>query len=87
VSFEVMARKCDQCLLSPERIVSASRAAQIIRQCAREDRTFECHKGSIAGRNIACRGHWDTGVGQVGRIAERLGIVRFIDPDTMEEPA
>jgi hypothetical protein len=83
-SFEVMARQCDQCLFSPERIVSGARAAQIIRDCARRDVSFECHKGSLAERHIACRGHFDTGVGQMSRIAERLRIVVEIDPDTLE---
>jgi len=84
MSYEVMSRRCDQCLMSEQRIVSASRASQILRDCRKRDVAFECHKGSIAGRAIACRGHYDTGVGQMGRIAERLGMVSFIDPDTLE---
>jgi hypothetical protein len=83
MSFEVMSRKCDQCLLSPERIVSASRMRQIVAKCRREDSSFECHKGMMAGRKIACRGHWETGVGQMSRIAQRLRMVVFIDPETL----
>lgn len=82
--FHVMSRKCDQCLLSPERIVSATRAAQIIKECALKDCSFLCHKGTIAGREIACRGHFDTGVGQMSRIAERFRMIVEIDPDTLE---
>lgn len=81
--FEVMSRQCDQCLMSSARIVSGARAAQIIRDCRRKDCSFICHK-SPRGREIACRGHFDTGVGQMSRIAERLGMVVEIDPITLQ---
>lgn len=87
MTFDVMARKCDQCLLTPQRIVSAKRMAEIVRKCRQQDISFICHKASIAGRDIACRGHFDTGVGQMSRIAERLGMVREIDPDTLQPVA
>lgn len=80
--FEVMSRKCDQCLLSPERIVSAARMHQIIADCQSWDKSFICHK-SPEGREIACRGHFDTGVGQMSRIAERLGMVVEVDPASL----
>lgn len=83
MSFEVMSRCCNQCLMSEQRIVSRTRASQILRDCCRKDISFICHKGSIAGREIACRGHFNTGVGQMSRIAERLRMVVEIDPDTM----
>lgn len=81
--FEVMSRKCDQCLLTPQRIVSAKRMAQIVRDCRRKDVSFVCHK-SPRGRQIHCRGHFDTGVGQFSRIAERLDMVVEVDPETLE---
>lgn len=86
--FEVMARLCDQCLLDPQhRIVSSRRAAQVLKMCAQHDLSFECHKGSLAGRHIVCRGQFDTGAGQMSRIAERLGIIVEIDPDTLAPPS
>ena len=81
--FEVMSRKCDQCLMTKDRIVSGRRAAQLVEECRRKDQSFLCHKGTMEGRKIACRGHFDTGVGQFSRIAERLGMIVEIDPETL----
>lgn len=81
--FEVMSRQCDQCLFTVARVVSGARAAQLIRTCAQKDCSFICHK-SPAGREIACRGHFDTGVGQLSRIAGRLNMIVEIDPSTLE---
>jgi hypothetical protein len=83
MAFEVMSRQCSECLFSDRRIVSAKRASEIIKKCRRMDNSFECHKGSLADRHIACRGHFETGVGQMARIAGRLGMVLEIDPDTL----
>ncbi len=84
--FEVCSKKCDQCLLSVGRIVSVQRRAKIIADCKRRDTHFLCHKGSIAGRTIACRGFFDVypHVGQLRRIAERLHAVVFVDPPDVE---
>jgi hypothetical protein len=83
--FEVMASKCDQCLLTKNRIVSAARAREIVKVTRQKDCSFICHKGSIAKREIACRGHYDeTGGGQLARIARRLNAVVEIDPKTLE---
>jgi hypothetical protein len=54
----------------------------------RRDCAFFCHKATIAGREIACRGHFDaTGGGQLARIAGRLGVIEFIDPKTLRATA
>lgn len=82
---KIMARQCDQCLYSKARIVSGKRASQIIRDTARQDRDFLCHKGSLAGQEIVCRGHLDaTGGGQLTRIMGRLGGIKWIDPATLK---
>jgi hypothetical protein len=83
---EVMARRCDQCLFGKDRIVSGRRAAEIIAQTARDNVPFLCHKATIARREITCRGSYERdGGGNIGRIMQRLGAVRFIDPETMQE--
>ncbi|MDD2878713.1 MAG: hypothetical protein PHZ23_15960 [Acidiphilium sp.] len=83
--FEVMSKACDQCLLSPRKIVSDARRRQIMRDTVRKDCSFICHKASISGRDVACRLHYDaTGGGQLARIAGRFGMVRFVDPETLE---
>lgn len=84
--YRVMARKCDQCLMTPQRIVSPARAKEILRDTIRKDCRFVCHKGSIAGRDVACRGHHDaTGGGHLARIMGRIGAIIEVDPDTMQD--
>lgn len=79
-------RKCDQCLATRNRIVSGARAAELIRECRAEDVHFQCHKGSIAGLNVHCRGVHDiTGGDAAYRFARRFGIeVREVEPDELE---
>lgn len=77
-------RPCTECLLSLERIVSGGRAAELIKQCRREDKHFVCHKGSIAGINLHCRGMNDIAPSRAYRFAKDFGIpIREIDPDTL----
>lgn len=84
-TFPVCAAACGECLFSNQRIVSQKRASAVVRECLQRDTTFLCHKGTLAGREVTCRGFWDRypGIGQLRRIAERLGVVRFVDvPET-----
>lgn len=81
---KVMARRCGECLFGKNRIVRPGRAAEIIKETARRDVPFICHRASIAKQEITCHGSWETtGGGQLGRIASRLGAVSFIDPETL----
>lgn len=91
-ALEIMSRACDGCLLTKDRIVTGERAADIIRS-TREigaERHFLCHKGSIVGREIACRLHAERFPSQAVQVATRLtaaGLGEFviwIDPDTLE---
>jgi hypothetical protein len=85
MGFKVMSRACDQCLFSKDRIVSGARAAQIISKTRRDQSHFICHKASIAGdQDVACHEHHKLGIAQMSRIAERLGVVEWIDPVTLE---
>lgn len=85
MSFEIMARPCDQCLMTRDKIVSNERRTEIMRETAGKDCHFICHKATIAGRDIACRSHFDiTGGGRLGRFAFWLGYVRYVDPNTLE---
>ena len=84
-TFDVMAKCCNQRLMTDRKIVSDARQRQILRDTVRKDCSFVCHKASIANREIACRGHYEvTGGGQLARIAGRLGSLRFIDPETLQ---
>lgn len=85
--FEVMAERCNECLYGPNKIVSNARRSDIIREITAKDSHFICHKATLAGRKVACRGDWDQrGCGQIGRIAGRLDAVSFVDEDALASP-
>lgn len=71
--FKVMAERCDQCLYGRNRIVNKTRFQEIIATLDRKDNHFICHKATIAGQDVCCRGDWDTrGGGRLGRFAKWL---------------
>jgi hypothetical protein len=82
-SLLIMSKCCDQCLTTPQRIVSGERAAEIISECKRTGNHFFCHKGTIAGKHIHCRGVHDALKGsRAYRAAKIFGIrIKEVDPD------
>lgn len=75
---------CSECLTTRRRIVSGERAAQIVRDCRRDGTHFTCHKGSIAGLNLHCRGVHDRIGSLAHQFATAVGIpVRELDPDQL----
>ncbi|MFL5900951.1 MAG: hypothetical protein ACJ75S_07095 [Solirubrobacterales bacterium] len=78
-------RCCDQCLVTPERIVSGEKAAQIVRNCKAEDNHFFCHKGTLAGKPVHCRGvHDRLGGSRAYRFALAYNIpIVEIDPEAL----
>ena len=83
MTFKVMSERCDQCLFGPDKIVSNKRRAEILKDLRARDDHFICHKATIAGVKIACRGDWDQNAcGQLGRIMGRLGAVEFVAEPT-----
>lgn len=83
--FPIMARRCSECLFGPNKIVSNERRAEILKECKQGDSHFLCHKGSIAGEEICCRGFYEKKTTNLIRIAERMNRVIWIDPDTIEQ--
>ena len=82
--MKIMEERCDQCLYGPNKIVSNKRRTEIIREITRKDCHFICHKASIAGLDVACRGDFDQrGCGQLGRIMGRLGAIEFVKEETL----
>jgi hypothetical protein len=81
--LKVCHERCDQCLFSPGRIVSAERMAEILDTCERNDTHFICHKETLAGREGMCRGFYDKEryATPLMRMAAMLGVVVFIDAD------
>jgi hypothetical protein len=88
--FKVMRKRCNECLYGKNKIVDNERRAEILREIDRKDNYFVCHKATIAGQEICCRGDFDRrGGGQLGRIAGRLGVIQFVDepkPRTKPKP-
>ena len=81
--MKVRKTKCDQCLFSNNRIVSAKRATDVIKSCIKKDTFFVCHKTQTedAPDQMCCRGFWDQFKNHfnLGRIAQRLKMVEFIE--------
>lgn len=75
--FKVMQERCDQCLFSKNKIVSAARKREVLAECARTDSHFICHKT----KGVCCRGFYDRdpGASNLMRIAGRLGAVEFVE--------
>ncbi len=76
----VCAKRCDQCLYSTAKIVSDPRRLQVLNDCKRTGKYFLCHKSTIQGRAVVCRGFFDTEKNQACQVAERLGLVEFTEP-------
>lgn len=83
--YKLMSERCDQCLTTKNRIVSGRRAAELVRGCRDDDVKFECHKGSIAGTTIACRGVHEISPCRAYRFAMAIGVpVVEYDPATLQ---
>jgi hypothetical protein len=77
--MKVLRKRCPECLFTDARIVSERRAADIIRECARKDTHFICHRATMNGFEAVCRGFYDQSTSQMIRIAQRLNGLEFID--------
>lgn len=81
MNLRVCSGMCDQCLFSPNKIVSDARKREIIKNCLATGAQFICHKATIKGEEVVCRGFYDTYGPQINliRIAQRLHAVEEVD--------
>jgi hypothetical protein len=82
MGLKVFKECCQNCLLSNDRIVSPKKAKEILDGCAKEQSFFVCHKATMdGGKQIVCKNFYDKlgHVSQQVRIAERLGVVEFVE--------
>lgn len=83
VTFKIQTKQCDQCLFSRRRIVTAARFKNIIRDCTQlgNEKHFVCHKASLKGDSVCCRGFWDKYKNnfQLGQVAQRLNLVEEVE--------
>lgn len=85
--LRVAAKRCDQCLFGKNKVVSDTRRDDILRECARKDRYFECHKGTLRGDKVVCAGfveavNRDEIPNSTVQIVSRLGMLVPVDPVT-----
>jgi hypothetical protein len=76
--FQVMAERCGQCLFGPDKIVSDARRQEVVRECRRSGRHFICHKSSVVGKHVCCRGFYDAQLVPIVQVAKRLEVVMFV---------
>ena len=80
---------CQNCLLSPNRIVSGKRAKEIINGCVKNQTHFQCHKATLRGEDIMCKSFFDSfgHYSQMVRIAGRLDMLKYVpQPDAEKLP-
>lgn len=77
--FEVKKECCNQCLFTENRIVGAKRFKQILNDCRITDSHFQCHKATIEGKDVCCKGFYEKQSSNLIRIAQRLNAVRFVE--------
>ena len=88
-TFKVAQEKCNQCLLTQNKIVDDARRKQIIRDCLRKDRYFICHKATLAGQEVCCRGFFDAYRNDItlSRAAQIFNAVEYVDVEHLEPEA
>lgn len=81
--FKVFKEPCKNCLLSKDRIVSAGRAKEIIKDCAVNQTYFICHKASMKGKETCCKTFFDnlSHLSNVARLAKGIGAVEFVEQE------
>jgi hypothetical protein len=75
--YEVMAKRCGECLYSKSKIVPDGRKEELLADCSRNGVHFICHKASSVGWDVSCRGFHDANpkATMSGRMAIYLGLV------------
>lgn len=73
--FKRTQKRCGECLFSDNKLVSDERREDIVRTCVSKGTYFVCHKHSMVGADVACRGFLEALPGYVPnmvQIARRL---------------
>jgi len=80
-TLQVLNNRSDECLFSPNPIVSQKRKELIIEQTLDQDRYFTSHKAMIASRDLCCRVFFDIHKydSLVTPLAIQLNLVEFVE--------
>lgn len=80
VGLKVCSRVCDECLYSKHKVVGDKTKRAVLEECRRRDRYFICHKFTLNGEAAICRGFFNMEPNQACQVADRLGLVVYVDP-------
>lgn len=75
----VAAKRCDRCLLSSRPLVGDERRREILAELSVTGRAFICHKATMVGEYVICRGVFDEGLSLAVVLAKELDVVRFVE--------
>lgn len=80
--FLVCEKRCDECLFSKAKLTDDPTKLAILDECRNTGKYFLCHKGTLLGKAVVCRGFFDTEPNQACRVADRLDLVELVDPES-----
>jgi hypothetical protein len=84
--FKVADKRCDQCLMGPNKIVSDERKQDLLEDILTTQTHFVCHKATINGEDVCCRGFYDAYHKEVSklRIFKRIGLIEFVPTEGLD---
>ena len=79
----VQAEMCSSCIFRPGNLMAlrSGRLKDMVAQVQRDQGCIPCHQ-TLDGDNAVCRGQFDKVKTQPLQVAERLGLVEFVQPTT-----
>jgi hypothetical protein len=78
-TFRVAHKRCNECLYTKNKIVGDARKEGLLEGCRTSGKYFICHKATLQGRGVVCRGFFDEENNAACQVAQRLGLVEFVD--------
>lgn len=87
--FNVCVKPCQNCLLSPNSLVSSQRRKQLLTTIAKESGHFICHVASTNNLDVCCSTFYKSGLSNKVRMAARFdrlfpGFVEKVDLSTLD---
>jgi hypothetical protein len=76
--FKVYSQRCNECLFGKNKIVSNERRKDLLRDIAAKGTHFVCHKATIRGESVCCKGFYDSHSSGLIRVAQRLGVIELV---------
>ena len=80
VGLRVSSKVCDECLYSKHKIVEDETKRAVLDECKRTGKYFICHKFTLKNKAAVCRGFFNVERNATCQVAERLGLVVYVDP-------